>query len=72
MIGPGKYDKILTEARQTAKAEGAILIVFNGEHGPGFSCQLPAHLYSVAASVLRQVADNMDANSPMKQIAEGN
>lgn len=36
---PGKYDAICTVARETAHAEGAIVAIFNGDHGSGFSVQ---------------------------------
>lgn len=38
---PGKYDAACTAAREATKAEGVALIVFNGEHGGGFSVQAP-------------------------------
>jgi hypothetical protein len=38
--GPGKYDDICTVAREMAKADGAIVIIIDGERGSGFSVQL--------------------------------
>lgn len=38
-IGPGRYDDELTELREKIGAEGAILIVYNGQRGSGFSAQ---------------------------------
>lgn len=35
--GPGKYDAACTKALVETKAKVAILIVFGGEHGSGFS-----------------------------------
>ena len=40
--GPGKYDDLCTQARNTAKAAGVVLIVFGGEKGDGFSVQASA------------------------------
>lgn len=59
-IGPGKYDDELTEARKNAKAKGAILIIYEGKYGDGFSCQLPLYMMRVVPSVLRQVADQIE------------
>ena len=39
MFGPGKYDELCTAAREETKAVGVVLIVIDGEHGNGFSCQ---------------------------------
>jgi hypothetical protein len=58
-FGAGKYDAILTEARKAAEADGAILIVLNGKHGFGFSCQadpvatarLPEFLEDIARQI---------------------
>jgi hypothetical protein len=60
VIGPGKYDELCTAAREEAKAVAVVLIVINGEHGNGFSCQthdltllakIPDVLESVAAGI---------------------
>jgi hypothetical protein len=58
-IGPGKYDDLCTMVREKAEAEGAIVIVFGGKRGSGFSCQadleatlrLPDILESVAKQI---------------------
>lgn len=58
-LGPGKYDDLCTEARQKAQAQGAILIILDGAHGSGFSCQadlvttakLPELLERLAADI---------------------
>ena len=72
MIGPGKYDDICTKAREATNAEGAILLIFNGEHGQGFSCQLPPHLMPAVPSMLRYIADEIDANPPLTDLAQSN
>lgn len=38
-VGPGKYDDLCTHVRAQTNADGAIVIVFGGERGSGFSCQ---------------------------------
>lgn len=62
MIGPGEYDDVCTLAREQAEALGAIVIIFRGKHGHGFSCQLPPSTILGVPDVLREVA---------KQIEEG-
>lgn len=58
-IGPGKYDLECTHAREAAQAEGAILIIFNGEHGQGFSVQAPPKLMRAIPSLLHIIADKI-------------
>lgn len=38
--GPGKYDDLCTYVREKAEAEGAIILIFNGNKGEGFSVQV--------------------------------
>lgn len=61
MIGPGKYDDLCTAAREQAKAEGAILIIINGEHGGGFSCQTTLETALKLPRILRDMADDIEA-----------
>jgi hypothetical protein len=56
MLGPGKYDEECTLVRERTKADGVILLVFNGNKGFGLSCQLPRELLSSLPSVLRRIA----------------
>ena len=60
MFGPGKYDRLCTLVRDRARARGAVLIVFDGEHGHGFSAQLPADGYDAVVLALRAVADEIE------------
>jgi hypothetical protein len=59
-IGPGKYDDLCTHVRETAKAEGVIVIVINGERGQGFSVQAPPHLTYAIPALLRRMADEIE------------
>ena len=59
--GAGKYDSIATAAREQAQAEGVILIIVGGIHGPGFSAQLSAHDLQVMPAILRAIADDIEA-----------
>lgn len=62
MIGPGKYDGACTVARQLCGAQGAVLIILDG-NGGGFSAQLTAEQQPALPMVLRQVADQIEADS---------
>ena len=58
-IGPGKYDALCSQVREQAKARGAIVIIFDGDKGSGFSVQadglvtlgLPDLLETIAADI---------------------
>lgn len=54
--GPGKYDMLCTMARVMANAEGAILLVINGERGTGFSVQGPLELHEKIPELLEELA----------------
>lgn len=62
-IGPGKYDDLCTEVRTKAKAEGAIVLVFNGEKGSGFSCQATIEDTMRLPEILRSMADQIESSS---------
>lgn len=58
-IGRGAYDEELTQIRERVKAIGAILIVFEGHKGSGFSAQLPPFLLMQVAEVLENMASQI-------------
>jgi hypothetical protein len=60
MIGAGKYDEACTKARQETKAAGVILVVIGGEHGHGFSAQIPPPLIRTVPNILRSIADQIE------------
>jgi hypothetical protein len=67
-LGGGRYDDELTAAVRAAKVKeptvaGGVLILCtpNGK-GSGFSCQLPMVELLALPSVLRQVADQIEAD----------
>jgi hypothetical protein len=62
MIGPGKYDAACTRARDDTQAQGVILVVIGGEHGNGFSCQLPPEIAKEVPAILRVMADSIEAD----------
>lgn len=58
-LGPGKYDHLCTYVREQAKAGGALVMVFEGEAGWGFSVQAPPEALLHLESILRHVADTV-------------
>jgi hypothetical protein len=60
MIGPGKYDDLCTVIRERAKARGVILIIFDGEHGSGFSVQADLLTTLRLPEILRRTADQIE------------
>jgi hypothetical protein len=71
-IGPGKYDAWCTEVRQETNAGAVLLIVLDGVHGSGFSCQadlattltLPELLERVAADIRRDGVASHEVTPP--------
>jgi hypothetical protein len=63
-LGPGKYDALCTYVRETAKAEGAAIIVWGapGEKGAGFSVQCTPPLLLTLPDVLRNMADTLQGH----------
>lgn len=53
---PGKYDEVCTEARETTKADGVILIVIQGEMGSGFSVQAMPDILERLPEILEYMA----------------
>jgi hypothetical protein len=61
---PGKYDDLCTTARKAAKAEAALLIIFGGNKGNGFSAQIPIDFLIGIPAILRAVADDIEKSLP--------
>jgi hypothetical protein len=59
-LGPGKYDKLCTDARKGAQAEGAALIILNGRFGHGFSVQASAEVTVKLPQLLREIAKSIE------------
>jgi hypothetical protein len=55
-FGPGKYDDLCTEVRNKTKARGAIVIIIDGEHGSGFSCQADLMVTLMLPEILEDMA----------------
>jgi hypothetical protein len=59
-IGPGKYDALCSDARQAAEAMAAILVIFEGNKGSGFSVQAPLEVTALLPAILRNVASMIE------------
>lgn len=67
MNDPGKYDDACTHARYATGAAGCLLIVLNGTHGHGFSVQVPPEVVGSIPALLREIADNIEAQTVRSQ-----
>jgi len=60
-IGPGKYDDLCTKVREEAEAVAAIVVVFRGNLGTGFSIQSESEeVVNRLPSILRAMAAEME------------
>jgi hypothetical protein len=59
--GPGRYDAECTELRERLKATGIVLIIRDGVKGEGFEVQLDARDLVMFPTVLREIADQIEA-----------
>ena len=59
-VGPGKYDALCTYVKESAKAEGAVVIVIHGTNGSGFSMQGQFETTLALPHMLRMVADDIE------------
>lgn len=62
MIGPGKYDDLCTYVRKKAEAQGALILIINGNKGLGFSCQMTLNDALRLPIMLRVMADEIEAD----------
>lgn len=56
MKNPGKYDNLCTLVREKSKAKGAIVIIFDGTKGHGFSVQAPPIILNDLPEILEDIA----------------
>jgi hypothetical protein len=68
MIGPGKYDAVCTSVRELTKAKGVLIMVIEGDMGDGFSCQMDLEGILRLPSVLRHMADQIEADHKKGQL----
>jgi len=58
--GPGKYDKEAMEILERTKAQGVLLMVFNGDRGNGFSMDADINLMLSIPAILRAIAKQIE------------
>lgn len=58
-VGAGKYDDLCTVVRVGAKADGALVMVFNGDKGFGFSLQANADTVAMMPELLEMMATDI-------------
>lgn len=59
--GAGKYDDICTQARESAQAHSAVVIILGGKQGHGFSVQtVNEDLARVLPKILRDTAAQIE------------
>jgi hypothetical protein len=58
------YDQAAQTARETCEAEGVVLMVFEGSMGNGLSLNLTPEMLLKAPTVLRQIADQIEQQTP--------
>jgi hypothetical protein len=66
-IGPSKYDDEVTWVRERTKASGVILIVIGGDRGQGFAAQATPAVTLSLPKMLRDMADQIEADFGPKQ-----
>lgn len=69
MTGPGKYDDEATMVQKSTNASGVILIVIGGDKGEGFSCQATMPVLLGLPSMLRSIADQLEADALALKVA---
>jgi hypothetical protein len=62
MLGAGKYDDLCTLVRESAQARGAIVMIFDGNQGGGFSVQADLEITLGLPDILRKLAKEIEAS----------
>jgi hypothetical protein len=70
--GPGRYDDICTVARESAQARAAIVLIFEGNRGNGFSMQVEGtpnmrRMLRDLPAILRGMADEIETDVATRQ-----
>lgn len=70
-LGAGKYDEMTSVMREIARAKGIVVLVFDGNEGSGFSAQMAPELLVTLPAMLRQLADQIEADLPELRSKKG-
>lgn len=60
--GGGKYEDLCYTVRLAAEAQGAVVIVIDGNQGNGFSVQVSPEVLAMLPNILRLMADQIAAD----------
>lgn len=61
MAEPGKYHSLCEEVRDKTGADGAVVMIYSGELGNGFSMVGSPEFCCAMPAVLRSMADQLEA-----------
>jgi hypothetical protein len=61
-MGPGKYDEEATLIMERTKAKGVIVMIIGGDKGAGFAVQADLITTLSLPSILRSIANQIDAD----------
>lgn len=67
-VGPGEYDHLCTQVREQANAQGAIVIIIEGEKGTGFSIQAPLNVILKLPAILDDVAHQIRSDMNKRKL----
>jgi hypothetical protein len=72
MFGPGKYDDLCKQIKDSTKAKGLLLVILDGDRGTGASCKMDFEIVKQMPNILRAVADEMEqGTNQLLKIMEG-
>jgi len=57
--GPGKYDELCREVQDRTNARGAIVLIFDGDQGNGFSVRAEFEIIATLPEILEQMATDI-------------
>lgn len=67
MENNGKYASLCDEIRHSADADGAVVMIYNGDLGNGFSANGTPEFCAALPFVLRFMADKLEADAQAKR-----
>lgn len=65
MENNGKYTGLCEELRDRTASDGAVVMIYNGKHGNGFSIVGAPEFHAAMPFVLRYMADKLEANAAL-------
>lgn len=62
MFGPGKYDDLCTEIRERTGSTAVVLLIADGNKGPGFSVQATFEMLLTLPNALDELSNSIRAD----------